>query len=173
MRFIQCTFDEHAPAILDLFNDAIENTTALYEYKPRTLQTMVEWFENKAKHDFPVIGAVDAEGELMGFASYGWFRPFPANKYTVEHSVYVHEDHQGKGLGQALLNQVISAAKAQQYHTIIGGIDMANAGSIYLHEKLGFTHSGTIKQAGFKFGQWLDLGFYQMILPTPKEPKDG
>ena len=56
---------------------------------------------------------------------------------------------------------------------MVGGIDMANQGSIALHEKLGFTHAGTISQAGFKFGRWLDLGFYQLVLETPQHPVDG
>jgi L-amino acid N-acyltransferase len=71
------------------------------------------------------------------------------------------------------MQQLITVAQQQNYHTLIGGIDMSNASSIALHEKLGFTHAGTIKQAGFKFGQWLDLGFYQLVLETPTRPIDG
>ncbi|HPU15868.1 MAG TPA: GNAT family N-acetyltransferase, partial [Polymorphobacter sp.] len=58
-------------------------------------------------------------------------------------------------------------------HVLVGGIDMANRGSIALHEKLGFVHTGTLPQVGFKFGRWLDLGFWQKQLPTPAEPVDG
>jgi phosphinothricin acetyltransferase len=120
-----------------------------------------------------VIGAVDDAGVLLGFASYGVFRARPAYKYTVEHSVYVHVDQRGKGVGRALLQKVIEAAKAQSYHIMIGGIDADNAASIALHEQLGFVHAGTIAQAGFKFGRWLDLAFYQLTLPTPARPVDG
>jgi L-amino acid N-acyltransferase len=84
MKLIDCTFERHAAAILDIFNDAILNTTALYEYKPRTMETMKTWFATKETNRFPVIGAVSEAGELMGFASWGTFRAFPANKYTVE-----------------------------------------------------------------------------------------
>ncbi|MDX3774904.1 N-acetyltransferase family protein [Chromatiaceae bacterium AAb-1] len=173
MQFIHCTYESHAAAILDIFNDAIANSTALYDYKARTAETMIAWFRAKEAGNFPVIGVVDAEGTLLGFASYGTFRAWAAYKYSVEHSVYIHKDHRGKGLGQALLKKLISCATEQQYHTMIGGIDIANSGSIRLHERMGFTHAGTIRQAAFKFGRWLDLGFYQLILETPHQPVDG
>ncbi|MET4579950.1 GNAT family N-acetyltransferase [Ottowia thiooxydans] len=173
VKFIACTHDEHAQAILSIFNEAIVNSTALYDYHPRTPQNMEGWFQAKAAGRFPVIGAVDQDGALLGFASYGTFRAWPAYKYSVEHSVYVHKDHRGKGLGHALMGQLIEAARAQQLHVMIGAIDAANAGSIAMHEKLGFVHAGTIQQAGFKFGSWLDVAFYQLILNTPTHPVDG
>lgn len=173
MQFVQCTFDDHASQILDIFNDAIINSTALYDYKPRPPESMIGWFKTKEINQFPVIGATDEAGTLLGFASYGTFRAWPAYKYSVEHSVYVHQDHRGSGIGKSLLLQLIETAKAQEYHLMIGGIDTNNLASIALHERLGFTHAGTIKQAGFKFGNWLDLGFYQLILETPASPVDG
>jgi L-amino acid N-acyltransferase len=173
VKLIDCNFEQHAAAILDIFNDAIANSTALYEYKPRTMETMRTWFATKQANRFPVIGAVDESGALIGFASYGTFRAFPANKYTVEHSVYVQKDHRGKGVSVALMKAIIERARTAELHTLIGGIDAANAVSIALHEKLGFTHAGTIKHAAFKFGRWLDLAFYQLILDTPSNPVDG
>lgn len=172
MLFVACTCEAHAGAILDIFNEAIVNSTALYDYKSRTPESMISWFEAKKAGSYPVIGAVDSDGTLLGFASFGVFRPWPAYKYTVEHSVYVHKDHRGKGLGLALMQKLITEAKNQQYHTLIGGIDITNSGSIALHEKLGFVHVGTIAQAAFKFGKWLDLGFYQLVLETPDDPVD-
>ena len=173
MNLITCTFDQHAPAILAIFNDAIANSTALYEYEPRTMDTMRAWFDTKAKGRFPVLGLEDEGGTLMGFASYGTFRAYPGFKYSVEHSVYVDSRFRGRGVGRRLLSEIIEAAKSQQYHMMIGGIDAENAASIALHRSLGFTHCASIKQAGFKFGRWLDLEFYQMLLPTPAAPVDG
>ncbi|MGL6341730.1 MAG: GNAT family N-acetyltransferase [Waterburya sp.] len=173
MQLVECNFDAHASQILDIFNDAIINSTALYDYKPRAPESMIGWFKTKEKNGFPVIGATDEKGTLLGFASYGTFRAWPAYKYSVEHSVYVHKDHRGCGIGKSLLLQLIGAAKMQQYHLMVGGIDTTNTASIALHEKLGFTHAGTIKQSAFKFGRWLDLGFYQLILETPVNPVDG
>lgn len=173
MQVAACTHDRHAVAILDILNDAIVNTTSLYDYHARTLSSMSAWFAAKRAGDFPVLGAIDADQRLMGFASYGPFRAWPANKYTVEHSVYVHRDYRGRGIARSLLQKLIATAREQQYHVLVGGIDVANAASIVLHEQLGFAHAGTIKHAAFKFGRWLDLGFYQLILDTPTDPVDG
>ena len=71
------------------------------------------------------------------------------------------------------MRRLIDDAQARELHVLIGGIDATNAESIALHEQLGFRHSGTIAQTGFKFGRWLDLAFYQLILPTPRQPVDG
>lgn len=171
--FIACTPEHHADAILAILNEAIVTSTALYDYQPRTADSMTAWFAAKAAGRYPVIGAVDAAGTLLGFASYGPFRAFPAYKYTVEHSIYVDREHRGRGLGWALLERLIEAARGQDVHVLVGVIDMANTGSIALHEQLGFTHSGTIREAGFKFGRWLDVGFYQRVLDTPAHPIDG
>jgi L-amino acid N-acyltransferase YncA len=173
MTIIHCEEQKHAAPILSILNEAIVNSTAIYDYKPRTMETMRAWFGTKARGNFPVIGAQADDGELMGFASYGSFRAWPAYKYSVEHSVYVDTRFRGRGVGRRLLEAVIEAAREQDYHVLIGGIDASNAASIALHERLGFTHCGTIRQAGFKFGRWLDLSFYQLILATPFQPVDG
>jgi phosphinothricin acetyltransferase len=173
MKLVRCEPKRHAEAILATFNDAILNSTALYDYKPRTMDTMAAWFDTKTKGKFPVIGIENDSGELMGFGSYGTFRAWPAYKYSVEHSVYVDARFRGQGVGKRLLQEIINAAQQQNYHVLVGGIDATNTVSIRLHESLGFVPCGTIKHAGFKFGRWLDLAFYQLILPTPSKPVDG
>lgn len=167
-----CT-EAQAPEILAIFNDAIVNSTALYDYKPRTPADMETWWATKRAGGFPVIGAFDATGALVGFGSFGAFRAFPAYKYTVEHSVYVRADQRGNGIGRRLLEAVIEAATRAERHTLIGVIDAQNAASLRLHESLGFKSCGRLREAGFKFGRWLDVEFYQLILPTPAEPRDG
>lgn len=102
--------------------------------------------------------------------SYGTFRAWPAYKYTVEHSAYVHKDHRGLGLGRQIMKSLIAAAQENNVHALIGGIDTTNVGSIALHEGLGFKHVGTLPQVGYKFGRWLDLSFYQLLLDTPLNP---
>lgn len=172
MKIIKCT-PEYASQILDIFNDAILNSTALYDYKPWTMDTMKVWFEAKAQHNFPVIGIVDDEGVLMGFGSYGQFRMRPAYKYTIENSLYVHRDHRGKGLGKILLNEIISHATSQNFHSIIAVIDASNEISLDLHRKAGFTQVGVFREVGYKFGRWLDAAFLQLNLETPEMPEEG
>lgn len=167
MKIINCQFKLHGQAILAIFNHAIANSTALYDYEPRTLDTIKTWFITKEKNNYPVIGIEDTHGILMGFATYGTFRTYEAFKYSVEHSVYVDSRFRGQGIGRKLLQKLILIAQQQNYHTIIGGIDAENMISIKLHQSLGFNHCGTIQQAGFKFDRWLDLEFYQLILSTP------
>ena len=173
MRVIQCDQNRHAEAIRAIFNEAIVNSTALYDYELRTTEMMAAWFEAKSKAKYPVIGIEDDSGELMGFGSYGTFRAWPAYKYSVEHSVYVDARFRGQGIGKRVLQEIIAAAQGQGYHILVGGIDASNSISIRLHESLGFKYCGTIQQAGFKFGRWLDLAFYQLILATPSHPTDG
>jgi phosphinothricin acetyltransferase len=173
VKLVDCESRRHSAAILEIFNEAIANSTALYDYKPRTAESMVGWFEAKARGRYPVIGLEDNAGTLVGFGSYGAFRAWPAYKYTVEHSIYVDTRFRGQGHGRVLLEAIVAAAVKQDYHVMVGGIDASNAVSIKLHEGLGFTHCGTVQQAGFKFGRWLDLAFYQKILATPAAPVDG
>lgn len=172
-RLVTCTHDRHAQAILDIFNDAILTSTALYDYQPRVLASMASWFATKANGNFPVLGLEDEAGTLLAFGSFGTFRAFPAYKYTVEHSVYVHKDHRGRGLGRDVMQALMAEARQRDVHAMVGAIDASNAGSIALHERLGFRHVGTLPQVGFKFGRWLDLAFYQLLLDTPHQPVDG
>jgi L-amino acid N-acyltransferase len=173
VRLIECEPQRHSAPILAIFNEAIANSTALYDYQLRTLDSMVSWFAAKAQKRYPVIGLEDDTGELLGFATYGMFRDRPAYKYTVEHSIYIDTRFRGRGHGRVLLEAIVGAAIKQDYHVMVGGIDASNAVSIRLHERMGFTHCGTVQQAGFKFGRWLDLAFYQRILATPAAPVDG
>lgn len=172
MPLIACTEARHAAAILDIFNHAIVHSTALYDYKPRTAESMAGWFETKRRNDFPVLGIEDEGGRLLGFASYGTFRAWPAYKYSVEHSIYIHHECRGQGLGRRLLTSLTEAAAARDVHTMVGAIDLSNQASIALHERMGFQPAGVIRQAAYKFGAWLDLAFYQKILDTPVHPTE-
>ena len=165
MNFIACTLAEHGDAILAIFNEAIATSTALYDYQPRTRDSMTAWFAAKAADNYPVIGAVDEDGTLQGFASYGPFRAFPAYKYTVEHSVYVRGDSRGTGTGKRLLKALIDRASFNGIHVMIAGIEAENAASIKLHEKLGFRVVGRFSEVGIKFGRWLDLTCMELKVP--------
>lgn len=137
------------------------------------MENLASWFVAKSEGNFPVIGLVSDDGVLMGFGSFGSFRVQPAYKYTAEHSIYVHKNFRGQGLGELLLRLVVEAAVERNLHALIGVIDSKNASSIALHSKLGFELVGTLPQVGFKFGKWLDVVFYQLTLSTPENPSDG
>lgn len=172
-EIINCSLERHGEAILRILNEAITTSTALYDYQPRTRATIESWFATKAGAGHPIFGIESGTGELMGFATFGPFRPQAAYKYTVEHSVYVDSGYRGSGVGRQLLRALIERARLDELHLLIGVIDSANQASITLHESMGFVHSGTLRQAGFKFGDWLDVAFYQLALPTPSNPRDG
>jgi len=165
----QCT-EKQLPEIMAIFNDAILNSTSLYDYKIRTMDRMNAWYSDKQKGNYPLLGIFENNDTLLGFATYGPFRVQPAYKYSVEHSVYVRSDQRGQGFGKILLREIIKKAVEQDYHVMVGAIDADNDVSILLHEKEGFAFCGIIKQAGYKFGKWLDLALYQLILKTPGNP---
>ena len=151
------------PDILSIVNHAIAHSTANYSYEEISLDIQQAWFKTKQAQNFPVIVAVIDE-KVVGFGTYGTFREKIGYQFTVEHSVYVAEDHIGKGIGSCLLAELIALAKSEGYHVMIGGIDAANLDSIAFHKKFGFTENGVLKEVGFKFGRWLDLQFMQLIL---------
>ncbi|WP_445491030.1 GNAT family N-acetyltransferase [Niallia sp. 03133] len=157
------------PEILEIYNDAILNTTAIYDYTPHTLEDRKKWYKQKREAGFPIL-VMEEDNKVVGFATYGTFRPWPAFKYSIEHSVYVHKDARKKGIGTILLKELISIAEKEGYKTIVAGIDADNEKSIIVHKKLGFYHSGTIHNAGYKFGKWLNLAFYQLDLKGPDNP---
>jgi L-amino acid N-acyltransferase YncA len=149
--------------ILEIMNDAIMNTTSVYDYHPRNNEFVQQWFAKKQADHMPVI-VCEADGDTVGYGSFGIFRPWDAYKYSVEHSVYVHKDHRGVGYGKMLLSRLISKAVQGGYRTMIGGIDANNVGSITLHQQFGFVEAGRLKQVGYKFENWLDLVFMQVML---------
>lgn len=158
--------------ILEIYNDAIANTTAVYDYYPHTIEMRREWFQDKLKKGIPVIAA-DIDGKVVGFTSYGPFRAWPAYKYSIEHSVYVHREFRNRGIAKQLLIKLIDIVKAKDIHTVVAGIDAENIASLNLHKQLGFEDAGHFKQVGFKFGKWLDLRFLQLVLKNDLQPVDG
>ena len=160
------------PSILAIYNDAVINTTAVYTYKPHTLEMRMRWFKEHREAGLPVF--VCEEGDTVaGFATYGPFRPWPAYKYSVEHSVYVHPAFRRRHIGARLMETLVETAESAGYATLIAGIDADNAPSIRLHEAFGFAFAGRIVRAGYKFGRWLDLVFYQKLLTGPQHPQEG
>lgn len=168
---IRSATEQDLPAILTIMNEVIANTLAIYAYAPQTMEERESWFRGQKAGNWPVIVA-ELDGKVVGFGSIGVFRTRPAYKYSGEHSVHVHADHRGKGIGGALLKALIEEARRLELRTLIGGIDSANAASIAFHASFGFVECARMKDVAYKFGRWLDLVFMQLILPGPRTPKE-
>jgi phosphinothricin acetyltransferase len=159
------------PAILDIHNDAVLTTTAIFDYAPQSLEARVAWFEAKQAAGWPVVIAADpADGAVLGYGSYGPFRAWPAYKYSVEHSVYVHKDRRGRGIGRQVLAGLLDEAARADYHTMVAGVVADNMASLALHRALGFEDVARFREVGYKFGRWLDLCFLQKMLRGPAAP---
>lgn len=152
------------PAITAIYNLAVERTTAIWNDRLVDVADRAAWLAERTGTGFPVIVAVDEADAAIGYATYGPFRPHDGFRHSVEHSVYVHESQRGRGLGSALMLAIIERARAEGRHAMIAGVDAGNAGSIALHERLGFERVGLLPQVGVKFGRWLDLAFLQLVL---------
>ncbi len=164
---IRAATTEDLPSILNIFNDVIAHSTAVYALEPTTLQERSAWFEGRVRASYPVICAADSTG-LIGFASFGDFRgTWPGYRYTVEHSVHVRADRRGQGVGSELVRRLFPLALSMDKHVMIGGIDAANEGSKCMHARLGFEPVAHFREVGHKFGRWLDLVFVQRFLDGP------
>ncbi|EAV44363.1 phosphinothricin N-acetyltransferase, putative [Roseibium aggregatum IAM 12614] len=159
------------PAILARYNQAVRETTAAWTSREETLDERLTWFEGRMKQDLPVLVAVDETDAVLGFASFGPFRPREGYRLTAEHSVYVDPAAQRRGIGRALLERLMEIANAKNLHVLVGVIDGGNAASIALHEKLGFHVAGRLPEAGTKFGCWLDLVFVAKVLGPMQSPE--
>lgn len=161
--FIGIATEQDLPDILDIYNEAILNTTAVYQEDIHTLAMRKSWFDEKQQAGIPVFVAT-VDQQFAGFSSYGPFRNWPGYRFTIEHSVYVKNGFRGMGIGRKLVQSVIEHARSEKMHVIIAGIDAAGEASIDLHESLGFKEVGYFREVGYKFNRWLDLKFLQLIL---------
>jgi phosphinothricin acetyltransferase len=152
------------PGILEIYNEAVLNTTATYDYEPRTLDHRTAWFDDHVKTNYPVFVAVNEAGWVVGWSALNRFHDRMGYRFTTENSVYVAADQRGKGVGKLLLPPLIEAARERGLHAIIGAIDAANEASIRLHARFGFEQVGHFKQTGFKFGRWLDVVYMEKLL---------
>jgi L-amino acid N-acyltransferase len=151
------------PVILSIVNYEIRHSTAIYDYDPRSLTDQLDWFRKKQQENLPVLVA-ELDGRVIGFATYGMFRPRIAYRFTVEHSIYIDREARGKGAGTRLMQQLIELARKAGYHVMIAGVDASNGGSYAFHQKFGFTEVARLREVGFKFDRWLDLILMQLFL---------
>lgn len=155
--------NEDVFSILEIINYEILNSTVVYHYKPRTYEEQLNWFNKKLEDHMPVLVA-EKDSLVIGFGTYGIFRPWEGYKFSLEHSIYINKDYRNLGIGRLIMAQLIALAKKKGYHTMIAGVDASNKKSIQFHEKFGFIEIGTFKEVGYKFNTWLDLVFMQLFL---------
>lgn len=156
------------PAILNIYNDVIINTTAVYSEQPHTLQMRKDWYLDRVNNNFPVFVAI-TDDKIAGFCSFGHFRAWHCYRYTAELSVYVETASRGKGISKIMLKSLIDRARKMNIHALLAGISADNEISINLHQSFGFVEVAHFKEVGYKFGRWLDLKFLEMILANSPE----
>lgn len=167
--------DDDIDAITAIYNDAVEHTTAIWNESTVDADNRRQWLDGRRRSGFPVLVIVDNSSahnsEVVGYGTFGDWRPFDGYRHTVEHSIYIRDDQRGKGVGTVLMMSLIERARVAGKHVMVAGIDATNEGSIRLHEKLGFQRVGLLPQVGTKFGRWLDLAFLQLTLDDD-QPRD-
>ncbi|MFE5309774.1 GNAT family N-acetyltransferase [Isoptericola sp. NPDC056605] len=150
-------------ALLDIHNAAIRTSTAIWTDDEVPRAERERWFGAQAAAGNPILVA-DDDGAVAGYATYAQWRAKFGYRHTVEDSVYVAEGYQGRGLGRALLVELVDRARAAGHHVMLADIEAGNAASVRLHESLGFAHVGRLPEVGTKFGRWLDLAILALPL---------
>lgn len=155
--------DVDLPGIMTIYNDAVANTTAIWNETPSDLDGRRAWWRERTAQGFPVLVAVNEDG-VAGYATFGPFRPHEGYRLTVENSVYVRTDLRGLGIAGLMMTPLIEAAEKLGLHAMVAGIEAGNRASIRLHERFGFREVARMPEVGTKFGRWLDLVLMQRML---------
>ena len=169
---------EDLPGILDIYNDAVLNTTASYDYQPHTLEQRTTWWDEHVQDGYPIFVAVEsaedtakhgdtkepAGDRVVGWSSLSRYHAKIGYRFTAENSIYVAANRRGRGIGKRLMQPLLESARELQLRAIIAVIDAENAASIRLHERFAFAKAGHFRQIGFKFNRWLDVVYMQRLI---------
>ena len=166
MLKIRPAIEADLPAILEIYNHAVLNSTAIWIETPADLDDRRAWLGSRKTAGFPVLVADSApiSASVLGYGSFGEFRAYEGFRYTVEHSVYVTEGAQGRGVGKMLLRALVEEARGMGKRVMVGAIDASNYASLALHEHMGFEETGRMPGVGEKFGKRLDMVLVQLML---------
>lgn len=160
---------EDAAGIADIYNDAVRHTTAILMEGEVDAANRVAWMQARTALGYPVLVAVRGP-QVLGYASFGDWRPFDGFRATVENSVYVHPEARGQGIAQNLLAALLPRAVACGKHKMVAAITSENAASLRLHARAGFVETARMREVGQKFGRWLDLVFMEATLDDRPQP---
>jgi phosphinothricin acetyltransferase len=167
---IRLAGEDDAAALAAIYRPYVEDSRISFEESAPDAAEMARRMRGDL---YPWLLAED-EGRTLGYAASSAFRPRPAYRWVVETGLYLAADAQGRGIGRALLSELLDLLTRQGFVSAVGAIALPNDASVALHEKLGFTRSGTYRKVGFKLGEWIDVGLWQKDLAprsaTPIDP---
>lgn len=154
---------EDAQGICDIYNHYVEKSISTFETEPITAEAMTERIEQVIfGYKLPwFVYAVDEK--ILGYSYATKWKPRVAYSKTVETSIYIHPNHIGRGIGRQLYSATVEWLKELEFHSLLGGIALPNDASIELHEKLGFQKVGQLKEVGYKFDKWIDVGYWELV----------
>ena len=148
--------------VAEITNHYIMHTPIHFGYEPVVAEELREaWRAGITRYPYLIL---EVDGAIAGYAKSGSWRTRKAYERTSEVGIYLRPTFTGRGLGKPLYAALIQACRAEGHHSLIGGVAVPNAASVRLHESLGFVHVGTFREAGWKFEQWHDAAFYQLML---------
>ena len=154
-----------APAITAIYNPYIRETVITFEEEAVTAGEIEKRIQNILSLGYPYL-VMELEKRVIAYAYAGQWRSRSAYRHTVETSIYLERNLTGKGFGSTLYQALLDEIRKLDIHIVLGGITLPNPASVRLHEKLGFKKVAHFNEAGYKFGQWLDVGFWQLSLPV-------
>lgn len=159
---IRTAATDDAPQICDIYNHYVLNTPITFEEQPVTCDDMAE----RIQENSPTLPWLvwEQEHQLVGYCYASKWKGRCAYRYSVESTVYLRPDSVGKGVGSKLYDGLLTELRQRKFHTVIGGIALPNAASVALHEKLGFEKVAQFREVGNKFGHWIDVGYWQLVL---------
>jgi phosphinothricin acetyltransferase len=163
---VRPALESDLPGILEIYNEAVRNTTATYDYETQSLADRRAWFAAHRQDDYSVLVA-EEDGSVAGWSALNRYRDRKGYQYTAESSVYVAAAKRGQGVGRALMVPLLHAAEVRGLRAILAGIDAENEASLRLHASLGFERVAHLRRVGFKFGRWLDVIYMERLLPSP------
>ncbi|HEX7362789.1 MAG TPA: GNAT family N-acetyltransferase [Bryobacteraceae bacterium] len=158
--------EEDFEQIAAIYNEIVGNSTAIYNDRPVAVADRIAWWRARKEQGYPVLVAAEVSA-ILGFASFGDFRPWPGYRFTVEGTIHIHASSRGRGVGTELLKALVAHAQMAGKHIMIGGVDAENVASLRFLEKFGFERVAHLREVGYKFDRFLDLIFLQYWL-TPR-----
>lgn len=164
MFIVRQALRQDVPAILEIYNEAVLNTTASADYEPHSLESRYAWFEEHEREGYPIFVALNEADEVVGWSALNRYRERYGYRFATENSIYIHPAWRGRGVGKLLMPPLIEAARAKGLHAILAGISGDNEVSLKLHAQFGFEKVAHFRETVYKFGQWLDVVYMEKML---------